>query len=123
MEKPTTYSVKQASEKLQVSAKILRSLCNSGLIPQVRRNRLGHRVLQEWQINHAHTLLGLRAAGFTKSDLKRYARLVRQGRKTLPEQKAMFETQKRQLWLELENIQKSIDFLERQIEAVDQKNT
>lgn len=120
MEKPATYSVKQASEKLQVSAKILRSLCNSGLIPHVRRNRLGHRVLQDWQINHAHTLLGLRAAGFTKSGLKRYARLVRQGRQTLPERKAMFETQKRQLWQELDATRNSIDFLERQIEAIDQ---
>ena len=72
-------------------------------------------------MNLAKVLLELRQAGFKPADLKRYARLFRQGAETLPERKALLETQKRQLWQELEERQQSIDYLERQIELIDQE--
>ncbi len=114
------YTVSEVSEKLQIPQSTLRYFCNSGLIPAVRRNRLGHRIFEEWQLDHIRVMLGLRQAGFTKSDLKRYAHLVRQGELTLSERKALMETQKRQLWQQLEGLQQGIDFLERQIEQIDQ---
>lgn len=105
---------------LDVSRGVLLRFCNSGLVPGIRRNRLGHRTFEEWQVNHIRTLLGLRQAGFNKADLKYYVRLLRQGDQTLPERKALFETQKRQLWQQLEDLQQGIDFLERQVEHIDQ---
>ncbi len=117
----TKYSIGEACKILNISRSTLVRLCNSGLIRHIRRDQRYRRTLNEEQINLARTLLGLRQAGFTKSDLKRYSRLVRQGDKTLPERKAMFETQKRQLWQALEDIHQGIDFLERQSELIDQE--
>lgn len=114
------YTINEASEKLQIPPSTLRYFCNSGLVPAVRRNRLRHRVLAEWQLDHIRTLLGLRQAGFSNAELKRYTRLVRQGQQTLPERKALMETQKRQLWQQLEDLQQGINFLERQVEQIDQ---
>lgn len=115
------YSMKVAGSQLGVSASSLRRLCNSGLIPQVRRNKFGFRVLENWQIDYARTLLQLRQAGFKTEDLRRYTRLFRQGANTLEERKAMLETQKRQLWQELDKQRQSIDNLERQIELIEQE--
>lgn len=120
MEK-SEYRMKVACEKLGVSGDVLRHLCNSGLIPQVRRDHLGRRVLADWQIDYARVLLQLRRAGFKTADLKRYTRLFRQGASTLAERKAMLETQKRQLWQELDEQRQSIDDLERQIELIDRE--
>lgn len=115
------YTVQEASDVLGISGQVLRRLCNSGLIPNVRRNSHGFRILEAWQIDYARTLLGLRQAGFTQADLKKYTRLFRQGEETLAERKAMLETQKRQLWQELEDRQQGIDFLERQIELLERE--
>lgn len=47
---PKEYDVRVASEQLGISVYVLRRLCNVGLIPQVRRDHLGRRVLADWQI-------------------------------------------------------------------------
>lgn len=122
MEK-SLYTIQDASTMLGISGQVLRRLCNSGLIPNVRRNKRGFRVLEDWQIDYARTILGLRQAGLSQAELKQYTRLFRQGKATLAERKAMLETQKRQLWQELEDRQQGIDFLERQTELIDQELT
>lgn len=114
-------TVKSASEQLGVSVDTLRRLCNSGLIPHVRRNHLGFRVLESWQIDYARTMLGLKQAGLKPAELKKYTSLFRRGPGTLAERKAILETRKRQLWQELEDRQQGIDFIERQVELIDQE--
>ncbi len=116
-----TYTIREASECLHTSQNVMRRLWDSGLIPGVRRNRLGHRIFDESQLNHARIMLGLRNAGLKKSELSKYTNLARQGDATLPERKAMLETEKRQAWQRLEDIHRDIDFLERQIELIDQQ--
>ncbi len=119
----TFYTIQQASSQLGVAGHTLRRLCNSGLIPNVRRNSHGFRVLEDWQTDYARTILGLRQAGMDQAELKKYTRLFRQGKETLAERKALLETQKRQLWQELEDRKQGIDFLERQVELLEQKQT
>lgn len=115
------FTIKDASIQLGVPGYALRRLCNSGLIPNVRRNQRGFRVLEDWQIEYARTLLGLKQAGLKQTELKKYTRLFRQGEETSAERKAMLETQKRQLWQELEDKQQGIDFLERQVELIERE--
>lgn len=116
-----TWTLREVGEKLGVSGDAVRRLCDAGLIPQVGRNRSRYRVLEEWQIDYAQGLLSLRSAGVKKSELRKFARLMRQGDATLRERKAMLETRKRQLWQELTLRQQGIDFIERQIELIDQE--
>lgn len=115
------FTMVQASKQLGVPVATLRRLCNSGLIPRVRRDRRGYRILQDWQVNYAGVLLRLKEAGLSKAELKRYAKLMRQGKQSLAQRKALLETWRRQLWQELEDRKQGIDVIERQIELIDQK--
>lgn len=119
MDNDTLYNLGEASAALGTNIQTLRRLCDSGLIPYVKRSRAGKRTLDEHQLHHARLILGLRRMGLRKNELKRYTALARQGVETLPERKALLETEKRQAWQKLEDIQRDIDFLERQIELMD----
>lgn len=115
------YTMNQVSEQLGVAVGVVRRLCNTGLIPRVRRDRRGRRIFEPWQIELMAVLLLLKEAGFKKTDLKRFSKLYQQGNSSLPERKALLETRKRQLWQDLEECQHGIDLLERQIEIIDQE--
>lgn len=117
----TSYNTRQVAERLNVSVYVIRRLCNSGLIPHVRRDHFRNRVLTAEQVEYAGILIKLEQAGMTRSELRQFAKLFWRGDGTLVEQKAMLETQKRQLWQELEARKRGIDILERQIELIDEK--
>lgn len=114
-----TYTLKQAGQRLDVPVDVVRKICKMGLIRGIRRKRNGYRVLSEEQMEVLGVLARLRQAGFEMGELKKYANLQRQGDKTIPERKGMLETQKRQLWLQLQDLQKGIDYIERTIEILD----
>lgn len=110
-----------AAEQLEVPIWKIRSFCNSGFIPHVRRNRQGYRLLEPWQVNLLQVLIGLERCGCTRRELRKYSALYRQGDSTLAERKALLLTRKRQLWQELEDRQSGIDFIERQEEIIEQQ--
>lgn len=110
------HTIKQASQMADMPPQTLRRLCNSGLIPKIRRNHFGHRVLADWQIDLAKTLHCMKQYGFQNRELRRYAKLFRQGSETTAERQAILDTRKRQLWHEIEERQAAIDFIERQSE-------
>lgn len=117
------YTLKQAGERLEMPTYTLRKFCNSGLLGAVKRRRGGYRVLSGGQLELAWLLERLRRSGLSYDDLKTYARLERGGDATAAERKAILETQKRQLWQELQDRQKGIDFIERRIELLDKALT
>lgn len=109
-------SVKEVSEALGVPKYTVSRLCNQGLVPHVRRNEHGRRILEPWQVDLIAILLNMKQAGFRSRDIRRYVQLFRQGKHTEAERLAMLTTRKRQLWHEIEVRQKAIDFIERQEE-------
>lgn len=118
MEQEDTFLLPTAAKKLGVRPHVLRHFCNKGLIPGVRRNRRGYRVLNEAQLDLAQILIEMKRAGFTTTELRQYSKLSRQGDSTLAERTAILTTRKRQLWQEITERQRAIDFIERQEELV-----
>lgn len=114
------YTMHQASTKLNTPAYFIRRICRRGLVPHLKHTRAGRVVFTSDQIDWLRTLLGLKNAGMEISELKKYMRLCRAGKETIAERKAMLETQKRQLWQELEDIQAGINFIERKVEIFDE---
>ena len=112
------YTLSEASKMSGISAKALRSLCIAGLLPGVKRNRRGHRILTEAQVNLAEVLIKMREGGFKPRELRKYSRLYRGGASTKLERKAMLTTRKRQIWQEIQARQATIDFIERQEELL-----
>lgn len=111
------------AKKFNITAVTVRRLCNQGLIPHVKRDRNGRRILDSWQVDLIAVLLGMKQAGFRPREIRQYARLFRQGKQTATERLAMLTTRKRQLWHEIEARQKAIDFIERQEESFTQENS
>ncbi len=109
-------TIKDVSEKLGVPKHTVDNLCTRGLVPHVRRNEHGRRILEPWQVDLIAILLNMKQAGFRSRDIRRYVQLFRQGKHTEAERLAMLTTRKRQLWHEIEVRQKAIDFIERQEE-------
>lgn len=101
----------------------MRRLCNSGLIPHVKRARNGYRILTPGQVELAKILISMKQSGFASREIRQYSRLYRQGDTTIAERTALLTTRKRQLWQEITDRQKAIDFIERQEEITSQQNT
>ncbi len=123
MNQEPTFSLREASQQLSIKPSTLRYFCNKGLIPGVRRNKRGYRVLTQPQIDLAFILLNMKQAGFTTAEIRQYSRLYCRGHATITERTALLTTRKRQLWQEITERQKAIDFIERQEELFQSRPT
>lgn len=123
MEQTVYFSMQEAAEKLGIQPYIMRHFCNKGLIPGVRRNKRGYRILTQSQIDFAAILVGMKQSGFSTTEIRQYSRLYRHGDSTLLERTAILTTRKRQLWQEVTERQKAIDFIERQEELSQSRPT
>ncbi len=116
MNPETLISVSDASKKLKASSRTVRYFCDAGYIPHVKRNRRYQRLLTPAQFELLTILVKMKQAGFRKSEIKRYAKLARQGHSTAAQCLAVLTTRKHQLWQEIKARQAAIDFIERQEE-------
>lgn len=104
------------AEELGVSTRTLRHFCDSGYIPHIKRNHKYQRILTQEQFKLLTILVRMRQTGFSKAEIKRYAKLARLGKATEPERLAILTTKKHQLQQEIKDRQTAIDFIERQEE-------
>lgn len=116
------FTLKQVGQKLGISVYAVRRLCNTGAVRGIRRNRSGYRVLNNEQVELLGMFAKMIRAGFTMEEVKKYARLQGRGDETIRERKGMLETQKRQLWLQMQTLQEGIDFIERTVETIDEED-
>lgn len=116
MNETAPQTIAEVAKTLRVPTYVVRNLCDHGLIPHLRRNHRGFRVFEPWQVDLLQVLLSMKRAGFDRKELRKYSKLCRQGAQTFPERLALFQTRKRQLWQEIADRQKAIDFIERQEE-------
>lgn len=115
-----TITMKQAAERLGVTTQTIRRCCNYGLVYGLRRTRSGRRIFTPAQVDELSLAIRLRSCGLSLAETKKYLRLARLGASTAPARKLLLQTKKRQLWLQLSDLQQNIDFIERQEELLDQ---
>lgn len=114
----------EISKQLGTEPQRLRRYCNANLVPGLRPVALGrHRAFTPEQVDYLRMAIFLSRAGFTTKDLRKYVRLTQDSRPEATEERlAMLKTHKRQVWQELEDLQATIDFLERQEELLGEKD-
>lgn len=113
-DQPETYTIRQASQLLGIKSSTLRSYCNHGLIPGLRRNARGYRIFSEPQLDLLRNIAYLYRCGLNTAETKRFLR----GSPDLKLQ--ILGTKKQQLWQQLNNIRQNIDFIERQEDLIGQ---
>lgn len=106
----------EASQQLQTSTYAVRHFCDAGYIPHVRRNRRYQRQLTPEQFELLAILVRMKQAKFSNAEIKRYAKLYRQGDATAETRLAILTTKKHQLRQSIKAQQDAIDFIERQEE-------
>ena len=119
----TKYTIQEACSVLNCKPTTLRSMLRLGYVPRVRRDKHGYRILEPWQVDLLNVLLHMKRSGCSAKQIRRYARLARDGRKTEKERLSILTTRKHQLMNLVEEYMKIIEFIELQEELAEQKRT
>lgn len=109
------------SKALGVPSYKLRRYCNANIVPGLRPAYFGkHRTFTPEQVDYLRQAIFLSRAGFIMKDLRKYTKLTQAtSKRAQQERMAMLKTHKRQVWQKLEDLQATIDFLERQEELLE----
>lgn len=105
------YTVKQLSEKYQLSAHTIRYYDDQGLFPDVTRDSNGTRLFSEEHLDWINLVLCLRKTGMSISDIKHFIELCQEGDHTIPERYEIILNQKKKAQEDLLEMQKRLEIL------------
>lgn len=106
------YTMMQACKEVNMTYEALKFYCNAGLIPNVKRDKNNRRIFDENNINWIKSLSCLKNCGMTIKDMQTYLDLCLQGQDTIPQRQEILDLQKEKLINQLEEIKKSLDYIE-----------
>jgi len=111
--------MKQACKELGMTYETLRFYCDEGLVPNVERDKNNYRNFDERNLNWLKSLQCLKRCGMSIKDMKKYMRLCLQGASTIDERKAILAVQKEILLGQINEIQKSVAYIDEKQEYFD----
>ena len=113
-------TIKEVSEKYNISQDTLRYYERIGLIPPVPRSKSGIRDYDEESCGWIQLMKCMRAAGVQIEALIEYVDLFQQGDATLDARKALLVEQRDQLVSRMAEMQASLDLLNQKIDRYEQ---
>lgn len=108
-------TVKQVVQQTGLSAHTLRYYERIGLMDRVGRAESGHRRYTGDDLEWITLLQRLRSTGMPISEMKRFADLVREGERTIPERLELLESHERKLKAQREKIDETLIVLSRKL--------
>ena len=105
------YSMKEVCKKLDMTYETLKYYCNEGLIPNVKRDKNNYRIFDENTVNWISSLSCLKKCGMSIKDMKQYLDYCLQGESTIPERQVMLNKQRNFLLEKINELEKSINFI------------
>lgn len=109
-------TIKEVSEKFDLSTDTLRYYERIGLIPPVTRNKNGIRDYDENSCNWISLMKCFRKAGLQIEALVEYVNLFREGEHTLEARKQILVEQREKLLENMENLKISLETLDMKID-------
>ena len=109
-------TIAQVSQKYGVSADTLRYYERIGLLPPVGRTKSGIRDYTEEDCNWVNFIKCMRGAGIQVEALIEYVELFQQGASTQEARKQILIEQREQLFARMQEMQQTLDRLDRKIE-------
>lgn len=106
------FTMKQVCESLDMTYETLRFYCDEGLVPNLKRDKNNYRLFDGRDVRWLQSLQCLRRCGMGIKDMKRYMELCLEGEKSIPERKAVLERKKELLLLQMEELRRSIRYIE-----------
>ena len=105
-------TIKEVSEKFELTQDTIRYYEKIGLIPKVPRNKNGARNFDEDSCNWLEFIKCMRSAGMSIDALLKYVTYFKEGRKTLNKRKDLLLEQRDILLEKQKNIEKTLESLE-----------
>lgn len=113
-------TITEVSEKFGITQDTLRYYERIGLIPHVNRNKSGIRDYTEEDCNWIGFIKCMRSAGLPIEVLIEYVGLFLQGDETIKARKGLLIEQRNQLRARIEEMQKTLEYLNHKIKTYDQ---
>ena len=107
-----TYTMMQVCRELDITYQTLKYYCNEGLIPNVKRDKNNYRIFDENTVNWISSLSCLKKCGMSIKDMKQYLDYCLQGQSTIPERQVMLNKQRNFLLEKINELEKSINFID-----------
>jgi DNA-binding transcriptional MerR regulator len=115
-----TYTIKEFSQKVNLSPSTLRYYEKEGLLPSSKRLNNNHRIYNDCEIPWITLICCLRSTGISVSDLKHYVDLCEQGDKTVRERKQIILNQKQKLEEQLQEVKNHLELINKKINLYDE---
>ena len=106
------YSMKEVCEKVGMTYETLKYYCIEGLVPNVKRDKNNYRVFDENNVNWISSISCLKKCGMSINDMKQYLAYCLKGKSTIPERKEMLKKQKEFLLYKIDELNKSIEYID-----------
>lgn len=107
--------IAEVSERSGISSDTLRYYERIGLLPPVNRNESGIRDYNEIDLKRVEFIKCMRSVGLPIEVLIEYFKLVQQGDQTIDPRKEILIEQRAQLEAKMEEMKKTLDFLDYKI--------
>lgn len=107
----TTYTVKQVSEKFNISAYTIRFYDDQGLFPDVSRDSHGTRIFTDNNLEWISLVQCLRKTGMPVADIRHYIDLCKEGETSVSERYQIIMKQKEKAEADLKEMQYRLDVL------------
>lgn len=108
--------ISEVGLKFSLSTDTLRYYEKLGLIDNVLKDESGNRCYSDANILRINFIVHMKKAGVRLSKIKEYIDLVNLGDNTVKERKAILENEKLKLLKEMEELRKTIDYLDYKID-------
>ena len=105
------YTIGQISEMFDLPISTLRYYDKEGLFPDMERTS-GIRKFSEKEIEALHVIECLKKSGMEIKDIKQFMAWCAEGPSTYPQRKELFETQKKALEKQLEELEKNMAMIQ-----------
>lgn len=113
-------TIKEVSEKYEITADTIRYYERIGLLPRINRNKNGIRNFTEMDCRWVDFIKCLRRTGLTIESLLEYVTLYKDGDETIEARKDILSVQCEILMGKMEEIQKTTEMLKKKIELFDE---
>ncbi|MCD7779275.1 MAG: MerR family transcriptional regulator [Candidatus Gastranaerophilales bacterium] len=105
------YTIKEVSEKMEISEHTLRFWAKCGFFPFVKRNQNNIRMFTDKDLEWVKIVKCLRSVGTENKAIKRYIDLCIIGDSTIAERYQIIKSTKQKALNEMENLKKQLDIL------------
>ena len=110
--KDMLYGMKEVCAQVGMTYEGLKYYCNQGLVPNLKRDKMGRRMFDERDIAWTRCLLWLRRCGMSVEDMKKYMALCLEGAPSIPKRQAMLEAQRQQVKEKIAELQASLAYID-----------